>query len=214
MNIEIRATSDEARGGYYWVNGQRVELVPEPHAFSLKMGPRRVPLSPEAWEILRERANPALFIDNKGIKVYETDTETTQRALRILNEEEAVSFATPAFRRSPSSDELMFVTNEFLVQFKPEMTRQQIDEINARHGTWIVEELGYAPNAFKLEVQSNPSGVSAIEMANLYYEQEPTEWAHPVMVKRLATRQMIRIPLSVEPVEERVARLGDYLSEQ
>src|SRR5215212_11931191 len=214
MNIYIRTTSDEGRGGYYYANGQRVELVPEPRVFSLKMGPGRSSLSPEALDILRERTDPILFIEHKGIKVYETDAETTQRALRILNEEDAVSFATPAFRRSPSSDELIFVTNEFLVQFKPDVTRQQIDEINAKRGTWIVEELGYASNAFKLSVWPNRSGTSAIEMANLYYEQEPTRWAHPVTVRRMAIRQMVRIAPSVEHAEERVSRLGEYLSEQ
>lgn len=193
MNNTMRSTKNEDKSRYYYADGKTWELVQEPTVYALKMSPGRSTLSTEANELLRARSSPLYFIDHKGMKIYETDTETRQRAVRVLNNEDAVEYATPAFRRSPESSELLFITNEFLVKFKDDISREEIDAINARYGVTIVEELSYAPNAFKMVGPPNQQGTSAIELANTYYEEEPTEWAHPVTIKRQGTKQEIRV---------------------
>ncbi len=202
---------------YYWVNNERVPLQREPGVFAVRFGTSRTPLSPEAQAILSQRSQPVLFIDHKGIKVYRTDEQ--ERAVRTLNREEAIEFATPAFRRAPGSPELMLVTNQFVAQFRPEVTREQVDAINARYNVRIVEALDYADNAYLLEAPPGEEGLGAVEVANQYKEQEPTVWAHPVTVKRQATRSTIsvRSPYEAQVAAERAAvaeRAGVFLPQQ
>ena len=76
----------------------------------------------------------------------------------------------------------MFVTSRFLVKFTTEVDEERRHGINERYGVREVERLDYAENAFTLE--SETPGRSAIELANIYREREPTEWAHPVFIRR------------------------------
>ncbi len=172
---------------YYWSGGQRVPLQRDPEVLALKFRPGpvgRSPLEPEAMQILRERLAPAGFIEHRGIKLYRSST--APRAIEVLSRQDAVEFASPAFRRNPGSEELMFVTNQFLAQFRPEVTEAQLAEINARHGVRIAGKLEYAENAYTLEPEA--PGQDVVRLANAYREQEPTVWSHPVLVRRQAKK--------------------------
>ncbi|WP_052389911.1 S8 family serine peptidase [Belnapia moabensis] len=168
---------------YYWSGGQRVPLQRDPEVMALKFrsGPvGRTPLDADAFQILRDRLVPAGFVGHRGIKIYRTPGQP--RAVEVMARQHAVEFATPAYRRNVGNEELMFVTNQFLAKFKPEVTEARLAEINARHGIRIVGKLDYAENAYTLEAEA--PGQDVIHLANLYREQEPTVWSHPVLVRR------------------------------
>lgn len=184
MEPEIKTT-------YYYSSGKRVNLLPEPNAFALRFGTDRQPLSPEAVQILRDRSEPILSIEHKKINVYRTGSRA--RALGILNREAAVEFATPVFRRDLEGKEFVLVTNQFLVQFKQNVDREQVNRINAKYDASIKEELDYARNAFLLEAKLGEGGLNAVRLANLYYESEPVEWAHPVMIKKQTTKASLAL---------------------
>jgi subtilisin family serine protease len=186
----MRAEEIDMQDEYYWANDQKIPLVRDREVIALKFRAgitSRMALDPEAQELLSERVEPVFFIEHRGIKVYRTEVQ--ERAVAVLGRQGAIEFATPAYRRNPGSEELMVLTAQFMVKFKPEISEAQIAEINVNRGARIVERLSYAQNAFTLE--SEQPGRNAIVLANLYREQEPTEWAHPVFVRRQARKESL-----------------------
>lgn len=173
---------------YYWSAGQRIPLVRDAEAVAVRFhdgAKGRRPMEPEAAELMKERMDPVMVVEHRGIKVFRTDRQS--RAVEVLGRQDAIAFATPLYRRSPGSEELMIVTADFLVKFHDDVDRARIDAIGERHGVRIVETLGYARNAFRL--QSVVPGRSAVDLANLYREREPTDWAHPVLIRRQARKE-------------------------
>src|SRR5262249_32306947 len=128
----------------------------------------RSALSPEAMAILRSRVEPIVDIPHYEIKLFRTDD--LERAVSVLGREEPVNFATPVFRQSPHNSDPLIVTREFVAQFKPDVTRAQVDQLNARYNVRIVRELDYASNGYLLEVPPGDSGLNAVVLANVYYE--------------------------------------------
>ena len=151
---EVRDMQDKT--SYYYANGQPVPLTPEPGQFALRFNRSRSALSPEAMAILRSRVEPIVDIPHRQIKLFRTDD--AERAVTVLGREEPVNFATPVFRQSPHNPDPLIITREFVAQFKPDVTRVQVDELNARHNVRIVRELEYASNGYLLEAPRGDSG--------------------------------------------------------
>lgn len=192
--------------GFYYSNGKRIPLEQSDKAFALKMRKEKSPLSKEAVSLLRDKVNPLLNIPHYGIKVYKTGA--LERTVSVLEKETAVEFATPAYKRSPKSEELMFVTKEFFVQFKPEVSREQIDRINSNYGVDISKVLDYAPNAYMLEIEPESEIKDAVALSNIYYENEPVVFSHPNFISlrhkrsRTAVAEYERVEIRTEESSE------------
>lgn len=201
------STSDE-KGNYYYSNGQRQPLVREPSVFavSYRLGrnSRDPALSRRAFRLLQEQAENVGFIPNYGLQIYQTLPVATRRngaaqseivaEVKQLNTETPIDSAAVAYRRHPEAssdqiDDLMFVTREFVAQFKPGVSRQQIDQLNAQHEVQIVEPLGYAENGYRLKASEAEGERGPVVLANLYYESGLTEFAHPNFVRRRHLRE-------------------------
>jgi hypothetical protein len=66
-------------------------------------------------------------------------------------------------------------SGQILVKFKPEVSEETINSINARHHTKKIKKLARI-DVYKLEL---PSGASAEEMAQIYQELPEVEYAEP-----------------------------------
>src|SRR5579884_2574001 len=217
--------SDETtnQGSYYYANGQRIPLVQEPgvYAVRFKTGERADSpgLSLMARRILRDQSESVNFIPNYGLQVYRTNT-AVDTPIQVLNREESVEFATPAYRRriEGQTSDVLYVTNQILVQFKPDVDRQTIDALNQKYQTRIVEPLKYAPNGYLLELESGPNANRAVEIANAYYESGRVIFAMPNLIKK----RYIRSTAAVEPMmatavataRRDVSESGEYLEQQ
>ena len=106
-----------------------------------------------------------------------------------LKKEEPVQFSSVAYRTYPkvepkALEDLMFVTLEFAVQFKEEVTFEQILKMNSRYGVKIIKELGYVSNGYLLEAPSEErTDLSSVELANLYYETGQVIFANPNLIR-------------------------------
>jgi subtilisin family serine protease len=178
---------DGSRSNYYYVKGRKVPLVKEGNMMAVRFLPGNGPLSEEANDILDRRVAPVSFLAEHGIHVYRS--AMGERATRVLDSDVAVEFATPVYRRTPENQEPMFITRNFLVQFKPEVTRPQIEELNATYGVKIVGELEYAPNGYMLEAPTGAGQTGAVTLANTYFETGLTLWAHPDFIKGRQTKR-------------------------
>ncbi|HYP40072.1 MAG TPA: S8 family serine peptidase, partial [Chloroflexia bacterium] len=156
---------------------------------AVRLLPGRLPLSAEAQGVLQRRGAPVMFLPEYGIRVIRA--EVGERALQVLDREEAVEFATPVYRRTPENQDPMFVTKRFLVQFKPEVTGEQIAELNARNNVRVAEQLDYAPNGYLLEAPAGTGAASAVSLANIYFETGLAIWSHPDFIKGRETKGQV-----------------------
>jgi len=78
----------------------------------------------------------------------------------------------------------MILTEEFIAQFKPEVTREKIDQFNAQNKVNIVSESELERNTFVLVV-TEEAGIDALSMSNRYYDSGLTNYAHPNFVRMM-----------------------------
>jgi subtilisin family serine protease len=92
--------------------------------------------------------------------------------------------------REPNAIAPMLVLDEFGVKFKAKTSPEQIDELNAANGVEIVpdREMPGDPNVVLLRV-TQKSQADAMKMANIYYENELTDYAAPSFVAAKELRQ-------------------------
>ena len=156
---------------YYYANGKQFPLVREPRIFAVCYRPGRTSRDPSfsqrAFQLLHDYSENVGFIPNYNLQLYRTHPGRISphknevdkqndllRAVRSLETEPPVDFATVAYRRNPDEateqvDDLMFVTRQFVVQFKPGIGRDQIDQFNNKFGVRLIEPLGYADNGYR-----------------------------------------------------------------
>lgn len=88
-----------------------------------------------------------------------------------------VEFVTPVYHE-PDEDLQLIPTDQFNVRFRPDVTPDQIAQLNAASGVEVVSQSEWSPQEYKLRV-ANPSARSVVDVANAYYESELTEWSEP-----------------------------------
>jgi subtilisin family serine protease len=166
---------------YYPNDGDHpATLSVDPTRFAVTFSPERIAMSDEGLAVLREHAAPVGQVRHYGLRIYQADsTAARERAVRVLDAEQAVEFATPVLRRDGRD---VYLTRRFVVQFRPEVSRGQVEELNERYEVEIVEPLGYARNGFLLEAPRG--GLQAVELANAYRETGLVVFAHPDLISQ------------------------------
>lgn len=205
-------TEHQDKGSYYYVNGEPIPLNRVPGAYAVKY--RRgehsetVQLPPRAQRFLREDSQFAGFIPEYGLQIYQAavpsdrldDTDLGEIAealaseVRFLNQTEPVEYATPVFRQSRDTELPMFVTNQFLVQFKPEVTPAQQQALHAEYLVRPVRELAYVENGYLLEL-TDLERFDLVEVANAYFESGQVFFANPDFITLHAPRDATVVPL-------------------
>jgi subtilisin family serine protease len=84
---------------------------------------------------------------------------------------------------------LLILTDEFVVKFKPEVTREQIERLNKSMNVSVVSESKHVRNQFVLRIVPE-SESNALSIANQYYENELTEFAHPNFITTFERRKI------------------------
>ncbi|MDQ3853421.1 MAG: S8 family serine peptidase, partial [Thermoproteota archaeon] len=201
--------NDEDKTTYYYVNGKRYNLFKDPsiHAVKFKSAglSESAALSDDSRRFMHEESERVAIIPNYELYVYQTNprylveeiTATTTRALRedvardlkSLEQEQEVDFVSPAYRQTSESSDVMFVTKRFSVKFNPEITKEQIDELNSRYGVKIIKKLGYTENAYLLEAPAADGDKGAVALANVYFESGKAVWSNPDLIKQRHLRK-------------------------
>ncbi|MEV7442802.1 S8 family serine peptidase [Streptomyces sp. NPDC091204] len=171
----------------------QIAVVRDPGKFTVRFGLEREPLDPDARDLLRRRAAVVERLPEHQLSVYTLSPTEAHEAVHLLNRERAVNVAAPVLHRSTDSQDDIYVTENFVAQFLPDVTRKQIDQLNAQHGVSIAEELGYAENGFLLVAPAGADGLGALRTANIYRATGLTVFAHPDLItprhrRRAATR--------------------------
>lgn len=212
---------------YYYVKGARVALEREPNVYAVRLKAAvkddSPSISPSGRRLLREESQPIAFIANYGLRVLRSvATQEAGEAVRKidrLDAEAGVDQAAVAYRRTPGSDDLMFATRRFIVQFRADVDRNRIDAFNQQHGVRIVEPTAYMANGYLLEAPSGEGATGPVALANTYFESGLALSATPDFVRMMhtkstPTRERSTVLDERAPRAQVSARGGQYLDRQ
>jgi len=168
---------------YYWSNGQKVPLVEVPGAAAVRYrevnAVRRGLISPDFGRAL-QRFEAVEEIADAHLTVLRSPSGEDAAAIRrALIDFDEVTYVTPIYRR-PAGEQVV-LTSKFVVQFKPEVTRTEIDALNREHEVSVDAVEAYAPNCFVLKLDDDAAG-DVLDVANTYYESGLALFAHPDVV--------------------------------
>ncbi|SCX56916.1 S8 family serine peptidase [Nitrosospira sp. Nsp1] len=123
---------------------------------------------------------------------------------RRMNREEIVNLSRELPKRSDQSigkagfvvspagsKTFMLLSDEFVVQFRPDAKPEAIKKFNADNAVAVVMKNPYAENQYLLTVTSG-SEADALEMANRYQQaKELVEFAHPNFIRPIEVRETV-----------------------
>ncbi len=220
---------DADRTSYYYNNGTRVPLVNDPEVFAVCFLPGQrsddATLSIAARRFLGDAVEPVGFVPQYELQIYRSApaggasggaTAAVERAVRDLNEEPPVRFASRAVRRMQGDGNVSFLTPRFVVAFKRDVTPRQIADLNARYGVRVVERLGYVANGALCEAPAAQGDSGPVALSNIYFESGLCEFAHPDFIERRQWRSAMGVleRTATTARETTTARDGDYVSRQ
>lgn len=165
---------------YYWYEGKKIELQPSTTHRAVRVSDTVSP---------NDRQNLAVAVGavsaqstgldlGNGIILFDVNAQAPVAAGTQLP---TGSNQLSVFSASDSTP--MILTEEFIVQFKPEVSRVQIDEFNAKNKVKIVSESEWQKNSFVLVIEG--ADADALTMANRYHESGLTNYAEPNFVRLL-----------------------------
>ena len=191
----------QATGPYYYNAGRRVPIV----ASTTRVVLRTTTASKTGQLVQSVESIPGVVsvrdIKAGGIvEVRVGSTASLPSGLASASRTEGATmlpvFYEPGVERDQST---LFVTDDLLVQFRADVTRDEIDATLAVHGLSILEPLKYAPNGFHLRVNSADMGRHALTVANALFESGRCVFAHPDF---LAYRKLQFIPNDTRFVDQ------------
>ena len=124
-----------------------------------------------------------------GITLIPTSTGATEEMVTAsadaLTAESGVEGTIPVFQiPDGESDEVMILIPQFRVQFKPDVSEADIEKLNKKHGVEVVDKDDLGPNSYLLRVTPK-SKQDALDLANLYHEDDLVEYAEPDWVYQI-----------------------------
>jgi|GEM_PF-952439 len=161
---------------FYWHKGAKVELSKSTTYRCVRQSGNITPQNRQRIAAALD-ANSADELDlGKGMLLYKTNPRSPAQALPADTSELTV-FDSP-------SGEPVVLSEKFTVQFKEEVTRQQIDALNTQNKVSIVRELKGRKNVFVLTAQKD-AGADALTLANRYHDSGLALHAEPNFVQQL-----------------------------
>ncbi len=79
---------------------------------------------------------------------------------------------------TPGSKNPLIVTNELIVQFKPEVSKDQIDSLTKSNPVSVIGENQFSQNQYFLQVNEG-SGLDALQISNSFRKSDLVEFAEP-----------------------------------
>jgi subtilisin family serine protease len=194
-------SNTQEKTSYYYVNNKRIPLIRDPQVRVVKYKQTRnqeIPQlsSSEARELLPDTSR-MLYIPKYDLHVYQTKSdldrgtsfnEISSKLQDVASKEENIEFVSAAYRQGSEDAELVFTTKRFTAQFKPELSKKDIDDIISEYNVKIVRKLVYAENAFELEAPEADGPNGPVALGNTFMETEKCLWAKASFLKQIHFR--------------------------
>lgn len=169
---------------YYYVNGEKVYLEEVEDEAAVRYrevnSVRRGLVSPAFGRTLQTFEYVEEIPDARLTILRSTRQQNADEIKRELIGFDEVTYVTPVYRR-PQSGEKVVLTSKFICQFKPEVTRAEIDAMNAKHHVQIESQESYAPNCYVLRL-ADDAAEAVLDVANAYQESGKVIFSHPDII--------------------------------
>ncbi|MEM9676022.1 MAG: S8 family serine peptidase [Bacteroidota bacterium] len=177
---------------FYYAENEKVPLIPS-WAFVA------VQFSSDADESARSAAvekkagmaslDQGEFLEPFDITLIPTASGATEEAVvksaEALSADSEVEGTIPVFQMPQGEpDEVMILIPQFRVQFKPEVSEADIEKLNKKHNAEVVAKEDLGPNSYLLRLTPKAKQ-DALDLANLYHENEMVEYAEPDWVYKM-----------------------------
>ncbi|MCA9443109.1 MAG: hypothetical protein KC964_20075 [Candidatus Omnitrophica bacterium] len=166
---------------FYYLDDQRVYIYPSEERIAVIF--RESATKAEREGFLSDHPDLANFIDESTdsnlirIELSRTIPWPELKALiQMLAEDSRVSFVSPVFIQSGES----MISPVFVVRFLPEVTVEQINNLNDLYN--VEFDPGRPPGLYGrylLRPRNTRTAMEVLDVANLYHENELTEYSHP-----------------------------------
>ena len=141
-------TSKDDLGGYLWRAGQRIELLEVPDRFTVRLK-RGVPSEKlgASYKTAHRRR-----LQRQNLDEFSVDAAERDAVMERVRRGGEVEFASHVYARADEPQAKLYLTDQITVQFKPEVSDTQIEQLLAQHGLSIVKEIAGLARAFVLGV--------------------------------------------------------------
>ncbi len=169
---------------YYYSAGQRIPVVIAQDQIAVVVNKgisiRLLDAQRSAFPQLSGADTAKVFLPDRVFLVPLTNSIS-------INELRSLAFDLAELSETSNAGEVVYpldtmepvvMTDKFIVKFKNGVTPQQIAGMNSANAVEIVRQNQFSRNEYVLRITRN-SGTNALTMANRYYENSLTEFAHP-----------------------------------
>jgi thermitase len=177
---------------YYYAEDEKVPLTPSTAYVAVQVSPEAdesafAAAVSEAEGI--ESMEEGEFLEPFGVALVPTTAGATGEAVaasaKALEAEPYVEGSIPVFQMPGGEpDEVMILIPQIRVQFKPDASEADIEKLNKKYGVEVVAKDDLGPNSYLLRLTSKAKQ-DALDLANLYHENELVEYAEPDFVYKM-----------------------------
>ncbi len=211
------------RSHYYYLAGKRIEITDDPKVFAVGFQPGKrldnASLTPTSKRVL-EDSNEISFIPQYNLRIFESsgsamaENDLLAASIERLDDEDQISFASMAVRRSGNEGNLSFVTRRFVISFKAMATEQQIATLHKETGARVLESLKYVARGYLMEAERATGPRGTIATANIYFESGLCDFSHADFIERRYWRESEYGATDKPKVQSSIERDGEFVSRQ
>ncbi|AZJ20060.1 hypothetical protein CT694_10275 [Bacillus wiedmannii bv. thuringiensis] len=204
---------NETGSHYYYSNGETIPLFPVNDIIAVRSN-EGAPI-PTSFTSDNNTENQLITnIPQYNIDVYKIKPNDGLPAF-FENEETTMVNTVPVLKHSLDDPNWMLVDDKFIAKFKPEVTKEQINEINAKHDVKVIKPVGYLENGYVLQAPVKQDPMNVINVANSYYESGLTEFSHPNFIRERHREPIVADrPIGTDVNTEEENLRGTFLSKQ
>ncbi len=166
---------------YYSADG--IPVVLQPADNTLVIAYTDAPPEKQLEKLIRSDDQLAQFITSRELSarnliVYKrspTGRVSLEALAERINQSGMIKYVKPVYYRGRAP---IIVTDEFVAQFRPEVSAAQLAALNAENGVEILQEIDFAPNTYLLRV-IDETNRNTLDVANRYFESGLTLYAEP-----------------------------------
>jgi subtilisin family serine protease len=171
-------------GNYFWRGGQRIELEKEEEFFTATVR--------DEAELERVRSLSGVSevkpVQNRIFKVR-ISQDKRDKAMDRFRSEEMGGVCHHAYRPKGATRTRYYLTDQIVVKFSPDVSRETIENILSEAGVRLLKEYPGSPNTFLLQV-TRAAGKNPIKVANALAERDEVRYAEPNLVSRFEISYM------------------------
>jgi subtilisin-like proprotein convertase family protein len=167
-------TKQKDLGRYLWRAGERIAVVQLPDRFTVRLK-RGVPKETVATDYHAAHRRRLL---RQNLDEYSVDAEERDAVMERVRRGGEVEFASHVYAPADEPQAKLYLTDQITVQFKPEVSDDEIEKITTDLGLTLVKELRGVPRAYVFRVGPQ-AAENPIKIANRLAENDKVLASEP-----------------------------------